>query len=116
MATREYELGEPQDLDDRGKRAYKAIMTHLESQESLDFKFETGGCKTFYSPREWKERGELYGTSSVLVVVYDGGDVSMFFNTDKEQVRLYTGMYEALKAAGFYTEEATGWQSSIYEL
>ena len=110
------DLSCPQNLSDLGKRAHKAIMSVLEKHNMT----YTGGCKAFYSPTEWKDRGESYGVTSELVVVYDGGDVQHFFSLDAcygdgPSYTLYERMKEALEAEGLYWEECTRWYCALYE-
>ncbi len=101
----------PQGLSPKGQKAYHAIMKVLRKYDMLD----TGGCKTFYSPQHWKERGEEYGTESELIVVYDGGDVGPFFDYAYGVESLQAAMEEALHAVGCWAEPCTCWYSAIYE-
>lgn len=117
----------PEGLSAAGKKAYKAVVKGLPGGVDTD----TGGCKTFYSPQEWKDRGEEYGCDSVLVVVYDGGNVRPYFNMDaayeidswvyaatgktREPYGTTEGMIKVLKGAGFWSEECTGWYAAIYK-
>lgn len=77
-----------------------------------------GGCQAFFTRQEWADRGEGYGTHSdvVLVVVYDGGDLVPFFNSDVMCWQMREKMREALEAAGYWSEECTCWYSSIQKL
>jgi len=102
----------PVGLSAKGKTAYNAIMKVLEGTGSLD----TGGCKTFYSPTEWKARGEEYHLNSELIVVYDGGAVAKFFRYDYDQYDMIKVMDESLSNAGLYSEPATCWYSGVYEI
>lgn len=104
-------LDVPKGLSRKGRAAAYAIRKVL-----ADFGMEdTGGCRTFYTPKEWDERGEAYGHKSLLVVVYDGGDLYNFlsYNTDFGKGR--DAMAEALANVGVYAESCTGWYSAIYE-
>lgn len=123
MSTEAETMQMPEGLSPQGQKAYEAIMDHLRKNNATD----TGGCKAFYSPQEWKDRGEKYGNGSVLVVVYDGGDHRRFFNLDSAFIwnpitgqdqacyEWTEGMNEALSEAGLYYEECTGWFCAIYE-
>lgn len=112
----------PSGISNRAKKAYEIIMTVLRKYNALD----TGGCQSFYSPKEWQKRGEKYGCESELLVVYDGGDLRPFFSMDacydllarpgtKNCYALYEEMQDALKAEGFYFEECTGWYSCVVD-
>jgi len=104
----------PENLSTIGERAHRAIMAVLTECEATD----SGGCRSFYSPAEWLDRGEQYGTISELVVVYDGGDLAGFFSLDASYptYKSHTLMSEALAAEGLYCEECTCWYAAIYEI
>ncbi len=77
----------------------------------------TGGCRTFYSPQQWKDRKEEFGCDSVLLVVHDGGDVAAVINPDygcdpRVRERLNTRLAEA----GFYLEPCTCWYAAVYPI
>lgn len=123
------DLDKPEGLDADGEKAYAIVFAYLVSKGMID----TGGCKAFYSPAEWRKRGEEYGCTSKLIVVYDGGDLRPAFNMDAaydldcmvcdafggqppnyQPYSTYEGMQEALKAAGLYFEECTRWYAAVY--
>jgi len=93
-------------------RAAKLIRAHLTGK--LERAPSGGGCKAFYSPKQWKERGEEYGTNSVLVLVHDGGDLSPFCNYDYGCPGLVEGLRLVLEKEGLYIECCTGWYSAVY--
>jgi hypothetical protein len=122
-----HDLTVPPKLSPAGRRACEVIHEHLTKHEAT----YTGGCRTFYSPAEWRERGEEYGRDAVLIVVYDGGNVRPYFSLDaaydldcevfeatgKPSRRCYStteDMGDALRAAGFEVEECTSWYSAVY--
>ena len=118
-------LAMPAGLDNAGRRAHAIIVAYLKQHELTP----TGG-KAFYAPAEWREREELYGVESHLVVVYDGGTMRPAFSMDaayerdcdhyrqtgeeREPYALYEGMQAKLREAGLYFEECTGWYSAVY--
>jgi len=104
------DLDRPEGLSADGNRAYDIIMAFLQSHDMTD----PGGCKTFYSPSEWKDRGESYGLESELVVVHDGGEVAGICNLDYGNYGLHDEFQDTLNAAGFYMEACTCWYSAIY--
>lgn len=107
------DLSCPEGLSAAGRKAYEVIMGVLKDADMM----YTGGCKAFYSPSDWADRGEMYGTESELVVVYDGGDLRYFFSLDADMETSYTfttRMNKALEAAGFRSEECTRWYAAIY--
>ena len=75
-----------------------------------------GGCRAFYSPKEWKERGEDYGLTSELILVHDGGDLAPYCNLDYEEYKMHDALYEFLKSKGYYLESCTCWYSAVYKV
>ena len=75
-----------------------------------------GGCKAFYTPKQWAERGESYGQQSALIVVHDGGDLAPYCNYNYECYRLIEKMDAALKEIGYYLESCTCWYSAVYKI
>lgn len=100
----------PKGLSKKGRDAAKVILDFLKEKGLTDH----GGGGKFYSPKEWKDRGESYGTNSVLVVTHDGGDHAGAFNWDYEQYGLLDELRLRLNAEGMYQEQCTCWYSAIY--
>ena len=102
----------PEGLCDCGRAAAKTIINLLRQEDSI----WTGGCRTFYTPAEWRARGESYGGDSLLVVVYDGGEVGPYFSMDQSypHYQQHTRMAETLEGAGYYSEECCTWYSAVY--
>lgn len=102
-------------LDKESQKVANVIMRVLASKLPKDWKASGGGCKVFYSPKEWKSRGEQHGDGSVLVVTYDGGDHREFFNYDYESVDSIADMDNALEKAGYMHEPINHWSTAIYK-
>lgn len=73
-----------------------------------------GEYPSFYTPQEWKERGEEYGTESELVVVHDGGYLAPYFNWDYCCYGDVERMGKALGKIGYFAEQCTCWYSAVY--
>ena len=101
----------PDDLCDTGKLLAKKI---LEVADDPNDCISGGGCRAFYSPKEWEARGELYGKNSLLIVVHDGGDLAPYFNYDYECQNAVEKMDEALSQLGAHAEQCTSWYTAIY--
>lgn len=101
----------PTGLSRKGRKA-AAVIKKVLAQHGMT---HTGGCRAFYTPKEWSERGEQYGTKSLLVVVYDGGDLYNFLSYNSEWDGCKEVLRKALEDAGVYAEACTGWYSAIYE-
>lgn len=75
-----------------------------------------GGCRAFWSPKQWRDRGEDYGQKSELVLVHDGGDLAPHCNALYEDARAYRDFAAFLRTLGYYVEQCTGWYSAVYPL
>ena len=105
------DLQTPSDLTTLGKTACETIVAFLKKKKLTN----TGGGKAFYSPKEWKERGEDYGTESELVVVHDGGDHARAFSWDYEDYTTIEALNVELAKIGLFAEQCTTWYSAIYK-
>jgi hypothetical protein len=120
------EIKIPDNLCSLGRKAHDVIVTYLRELGRTN----TGGCQAFYSPAAWQQRGEEYGVRSVLVVVYDGGELRPVFSLDAayehdcrtfrergdEYVpyEMHEAMQKRLHDVGLYVEECTGWYAAVY--
>jgi hypothetical protein len=95
-------------------RALKIALKIIETATINGNYPDNGGCRTFYTPEEWADRGEEYGCSSLLIVVHDGGDFAPYFNYAYEAYGSMEKMVEALGPLGVYAEQCTGWYTSIH--
>lgn len=102
----------PPGLCPLGQAAAEAVVQLLKERDSS----YTGGCRVFYTPAEWAERQEEYGTSSLLIVVHDGGDHASFFSWDYERHAHIEAVDDRLEPLGLYAEQCTGWYSAIYKI
>lgn len=102
----------PSNLSKEGKTAYKSIMKVMEDTFNID----TGGCTTFYSPKQWVDRKEEYGTKSELIICHDGGTVGEFFSYDNGAYGLIAMMSDSLEEVGLYAEQCTSWYTAIYKI
>lgn len=100
----------PEGLCDAGRAAAEAIRDFLIEH---DRNYHGGG--RFYSPAQWRDRGESYGLSSLLIITHDGGDHAGAFNLDYEQYELHDQLQNRLREAGLFVEACTCWYSAVYE-
>jgi len=100
----------PGDLCPRAEKAAEAIVRLLGPDAS------GGGCRAFYSPEEWRERGETYGRKSLLVLVHDGGDLARHCNYDYGDYKAVERLAETLKPFDLYVEACTSWYSAVYPI
>jgi len=99
----------PEGLSAKGRKAAQAIIKLIGKDA------DGGGCKAFYTPEEWADRGESYGTKSLLIVCHDGGDHARFFNMDYCDYKAFDRQCQELSKHGVYAEQCTGWYTAIYE-
>jgi len=105
-------LERPEDLNEQGAKAHRVLVQFLKLK-GLTY---TGGCKAFYSPKEWAERDEKYGKDSHLIVVYDGGEHRDAFALDNTAYDTVEAMQNQLAAVGLFFEECTGWYGAVYSI
>ena len=73
-----------------------------------------GGCTSFYSRKQWIERGEEYGLEAALVVCHDGGDLSTVMSYTTSDYVLHERFLELLKETGHWCEPITNWATAVY--
>jgi hypothetical protein len=100
----------PDGLSNKGNAIYDKIMQFFQEHDLL----HSGGCKVFYSPTEWKERGEEYGINSELIVVHDGGNHARAFSWIYEDYKCMEELQKVLNPLEVFAEQCTGWYSAIY--
>lgn len=102
----------PTGLSRKGRAAAKVILEFLAEKELT----EHGGGGKFYSPKQWAERGELYGRTSELVITHDGGDHAYALDYDREAYALMEELRGRLQPLGMYIEQCTCWYSAVYQI
>lgn len=72
--------------------------------------------KTFWTPEEWKDKGEDYGTESELVVCYDGlNSFSHICDTMSGSISAHEKLQDELFKAGYFFEQCTNWYGAVYK-
>lgn len=104
------DLALSEDASDETRKIHKAIVKVLGSDTY------TGGCRAFYTPQEWRERGEKYGTESKLIVCHDGGALTAYFNYDYMDYPAIERMTNALADLGYFAQPCTSWYTAIYPI
>ena len=76
----------------------------------------TCGCRTFYTPGQWRARGEDWGCDSKLIVVYYGGDLAPVLNLNCEAYTLHDRFMDRVQAAvpGILIKPCTCWYAAVY--
>jgi hypothetical protein len=73
----------------------------------------------YYDPKEWEERGELYGLESELIMTYEGNVMSHIMNPGyaanaANAYELHDRFTDKLHAVGFWVEPCTHWYAAFY--
>lgn len=72
---------------------------------------------TFYTLEAWRKEGERYCNENAAIVVrYNGADAGQYFSYDCYQYKRLEGLQEALRAAGYFHEDATGSYGGVYPI
>lgn len=90
----------------------RQVVQKFCKENKLDI--ESGGG--LYSAKQWRDRGELYGRSSKLVIVHDGGDLAPYLNLDYMCYKNYDKQVEFFRKYGYYIETCTCWYSAVYPI
>lgn len=77
------------------------------------------GQKVFWSPKEWKEKGERYGEGAAFIVIHEGGDHAPYFSMDHAyetgSYKQYEEQLKLLSEHDFWSEGIYRWSTSINE-
>lgn len=73
------------------------------------------GCRAFWSPEEWLEKGEEYGRNAVLVLCHDGSDLGRYCSYDKCDYAAIERLSAHLAPLGCYVEQCTSWYSAVHK-
>ena len=126
----------PEGLSPLGQRCAQALVTFLQnygacvwtapsdgtdacvscggpkqSHDEFDGLTYTGGCRAFYTPKEWRKRGERHGIDAELIIVHDGGDLYEVFTDDH---KLTARAIAVIEEAGGHVESCTNWYTAVY--
>lgn len=91
----------------RVKPLMKDLQAYLEEQELV-------GDAFFCSPTVWKARGEEYGTTSDLVLVYDGSYLYDILNTYGGGI-FYESIWNICQKHDYFFEPCTSWYCAFYK-
>ena len=103
-------------IDIKDGDARKACVAFRKVAHNRGIKYDQ---PTFYSPMEWRARGEdceLLGPGAVLVVTHDGGDLAPYMNWAYAQVERLSNFRSTLKDLGYRVTWSTSWYSVIEPL
>ncbi len=110
----EEELALPVDIPQNVKTALLEVRDFAGSL--WDRPAATGGCKAFYSPQEWRDKGWQVNEHVLCVVRHDGGDLAPLFNMDYQDYKAYDKMNQIFQRRGLYAEAINSTQSNIHTI
>jgi hypothetical protein len=115
----EYKLGPEWDIPTGLTRKARNLI-HKIREYAKDRKWDSGGHrKIFYSPEEWRERGEHFGTNAAFVILHECGDHAKYFSLDAAYdcgtYAYHDEFFHWLKDNGFWSEQLYRWSSGVYE-
>lgn len=100
------------DLKGKARTLANAITAWLAARNG--YAPSGNGCKAYYSPRQWRERGESYGCDSVLILCHDGGALATVCNLDYGNYLAAEEFRKFLHSRGYWVEACTSWYSAVY--
>jgi len=68
----------------------------------------------FYTPEEWKARGEVHCTKSKLVMTYEG-EINHVINGYTDDPMNYATLVATLDKLGYWFECGTSWYCGFYK-
>lgn len=110
----EVELSLPEDIPQNVKDAISDLR--LLAGSMCGRPPSTGGCKAFYSPQEWRDKGWVVDENVLCVVCHDGGDLAPLFNLDYQDYKAFDQMDQIFRRRGLYAEAINSTQSNIYTI
>ena len=110
----EEELSIPEDILQNVKNALLEIRDFAGSM--WDRPPSTGGCKAFYSPQEWRDKGWEVGEKVLCVVCHDGGDLAPLFNLDYQDYKAFEKMDQIFRRRGIYAEAISSTHTHIHTI
>ena len=114
IAPLEEELEIPEDIPQNAKNALMEVRDFAGSL--WDRPAATGGCKAFYSPQEWRDKGWIVNDKVLCVVCHDGGDLAPLFNLDYQDYKAYDKMDRIFRARGIYAEAISATHTHIHAI
>ena len=99
----------PQGLCRAGNKAAEALR-----QFCLKHDLTHTGGRVFYTPAEWRARGESHGLHSLLIITYDGGACRSVLSLDGYDYPKLEAFAKILDGFDVYAEEMTHWYAAIH--
>ena len=74
-----------------------------------------GGSTAFVSPAQRRRMGWSPVKGTVMVLVFDGGDLAPYMNPNYGDKAKYNAMQDLIRRMGYWTEYETGVEASVYK-
>lgn len=95
----------------RGTRALEIVLDFLRAHDMDPNKARD----TFYSRREWEDRGERYGRGACLVATYEEGHLAFMAMNTPRDIDLADALIVRLSAEDFSIEPINHWSAAIFD-
>lgn len=82
--------------------------------EAFPHPIDTNGCRTFYTPDEWRDREEKYCLGADLIIVHYSGDLCRLLS--REDTQSSGILNDLLREEGYYLEAGTNWYHGLYRI
>ena len=90
--------------------AIKKLVRDMNGEEP-----DGGGCPAFITPAQSRRMGGSPVKGTVMVLVFDGGDLAPYMNPDYENKAKYNAMQNLIRRMGYWTEYESGVEASVYK-
>ena len=92
-------------VSDETIKVHKIVMRFIKKHKLRPF-----GCKSFYTPLEWKYRKEEFNQDSLLIIVYDGSELKRLYSD------LFIKFNSYLSEYGYIYKIGLHWYGGIYKV
>lgn len=90
--------------------AIKKLVREMNGSEP-----DGGGCPAFITTAQRRRMGWSPVKGTVMVLVFDGGDLAPYMNPDYGDKAKYNAMQDLIRRMGYWTEYESGVEASVYK-
>ncbi|MAI05006.1 MAG: hypothetical protein CMA07_04785 [Euryarchaeota archaeon] len=94
------------------------LIAYAIRKVAMDNQWSSGGQKVFWSPAEWRDKGERW-VSPILNMLHEGGDHAPSFSLDYASwgagYEPYEKMVKVLQKHDVYYEQYFTWAGGVYD-
>jgi hypothetical protein len=90
--------------------AVKKLVRDMNGEEP-----DGGGCPAFITTAQRRRMGWSPVKGTVMVLVFDGGDLAPYMNPNYGDKAKYNAMQDLIRRMGYWTEYESGVEASVYK-